>query len=102
MEIAENTIYYYLREKYWNQCRKYCAEVTYIPYWSNLSQEYKAINDPAFLFWRAFASYMNGQVNDAINDLNSVSKKKEIQYAAIVALIFYHKQCQTVDYVRGI
>lgn len=38
-----------------------------------------------------------GNVNEAINELTNIQTKKEIQWATILALIYYHSLCQTVD-----
>jgi hypothetical protein len=41
-----------------------------------------------------------GNVNEAINELTNIQTKKEIQWATILALIYYHSLCQTVDRVN--
>ena len=48
-------------------------------------------------FWKAFGIYNEGSVTEAIRELTRVQDRREIQYAAAVALIFYHEKCRNID-----
>ncbi|EGR31890.1 tetratricopeptide repeat protein [Ichthyophthirius multifiliis] len=85
LQNAQSNVQYYIRENLWQTLQKYCNE------------QYKAIGDPSFVFWKAFGLFQEGSPNEAINELTQIYHKKEIQYASIIALIYYHQSCQSVD-----
>lgn len=59
------------------------------------------LNDPFFAFWRAFSFYQEGDPNEAINVLTSIQERKEIEYATIQGLKYYHNKCEFVDSVKN-
>ena len=60
-------------------------------------QELEKGQDPILVFWKAFGIYNEGNVNEAIHTLTRVQDRREVQYAAANALIFYHEQCRNKD-----
>ena len=62
-----------------------------------LDQELEKGQDPALVFWKAFGIFNEGNVNEAIRELTRVQDRREIQYAAAQALIFYHERCRNID-----
>lgn len=54
-------------------------------------------NDPVLIFWKAFGMFKENAVTDAIWELDYVKERWEIQYAAHMALIYYHDHCRIVD-----
>jgi hypothetical protein len=56
--------------------------------------------DSTLMFWKAFGEFKEGGVTEAIRHLEFIQMKREIQYAATIALIFYHNQCEIVDDAR--
>lgn len=63
-EIGEGTVLHLIREGYWNSLDTFCADY------------YKKTSDPLYVFWKAFAAYSLGNVNDAINELLNIHQKK--------------------------
>jgi len=53
--------------------------------------------DPILVFWRAFGIYNEGSITEAIREVSRVQDRREISYAAAVALIYYHERCRNVD-----
>ena len=49
------------------------------------------------MFWKAFGIYNEGNVNEAIRELTRVQDRREVQYAAAQALIYYHERCRNID-----
>jgi hypothetical protein len=45
----------------------------------------------------AFAVGMEGGIPEAIRELESLRSKRDMQYAAVVALLFFHQQSQIID-----
>lgn len=89
LEIGEGTVFFLIRQKFWQSLEECCRE------W------YRKTNDPFYVFWKAFAQFRLGNANDSINELAAVQLKKEISYAAYVALIYYHNQARNVDRVSA-
>ena len=53
--------------------------------------------DPVLVFWKSYGIFNEGNVNEAIRELTRVQDRREIQYAAAQALIFYHERCRNID-----
>lgn len=53
--------------------------------------------DPVLVFWKAFGIFKEGGTTEAIRELEMIQSRREIQFAATMALIFYHKHCRVVD-----
>lgn len=49
------------------------------------------------MFWKAFGIFNEGNINEAIRELTRVQDRREVQYAAAQALIFYHERCRNID-----
>ena len=85
MELTFSEIQYYAREGYWHHIVSLCNE------------ELRKGGDAVLQFWRSFAIFKEGSTPEAIRELDNISKRREIQYAASVALVHYHKSCSLVD-----
>ena len=53
--------------------------------------------DPILIFWKAFGIYNEGSVTEAIRELSRVQDRREVQFAASTALIYYHERCRHID-----
>jgi tetratricopeptide repeat protein 21B len=53
--------------------------------------------DPVLTFWKAFGIYKEGNIPEAIRELNRVQDRREVSLAAAIALIHYHERCRNVD-----
>jgi len=54
-------------------------------------------NDVSYRLLNGFALVLNGRYQESIRELDSLYNLKEYGVGAIVALIYAHKSCQTVD-----
>ena len=61
------------------------------------AQELEKGQDPVLVFWKAYGIFNEGNVNEAIRELSRVQDRREIQFAAAQALIFYHERCRNID-----
>ena len=86
-EMGEAMIVSLIRDGYWNTLDNFCDEA------------YQKTSDPVYLFWRGFPQHNLGNTSGAINDLLSIQQKKEVTYACIVALLYYHNQARNLDRV---
>ena len=78
-------VYYYIREGLWRSLIHFCKDAD------------SRYGDPFFIFWRAFAIYKEGNPSQAVNELQQIEKKRELQWATTKALIFYHNKCAAPD-----
>lgn len=85
MELALVSIQFYAREKYWHHIIDIANE------------EIRKGIDPVLTFWKSFGLYKEGSVVEAIRELESAFKKREVQFPACIALQVYHKSCKVVD-----
>ena len=85
MEKVLVTINYYLREKYWCSIRTLCDD------------ELQKGQDPILVFWKAFGIFKEGNVTEALRELQRVQDRREISLAAAIAQIYYHERCRNVD-----
>lgn len=53
--------------------------------------------DPILSFWKGFGCFKEGGVTEAIREVEMVKDRREISFAAHMALIFYHDHCRIVD-----
>ena len=53
--------------------------------------------DPILVFWKGFGIFKEGSTTEAIRELEMIQSRREISYAAITALIYYHEHCRIVD-----
>ena len=53
--------------------------------------------DASLVFWKAFAIYNEGSTTEAIRELTKVQDRREVSFAAALALIHYHEHCRIVD-----
>jgi len=79
------TINYYVREKFWCSIRRLCDD------------ELRKGQDPILTFWKAFGCYKEGNVTEAIRELQKVQDRREVSLSSAHALIFYHDQCRNPD-----
>lgn len=85
MEATLATIQFYAREKYWH----HIIDVA--------SEELRRGTDAVLTFWKSYGMYREGSVVEAIRELDSVSRKREIQFPGNIALQIYHRKCKVVD-----
>lgn len=85
MEVSLVTIQFYAREKYWHHIIDAASE------------ELRRGQDAVLTFWKSFGMFKEGSVVEAIRELDSVSRKREVQFPACIALQVYHKSCKVVD-----
>lgn len=121
MEELLARINYLIREKLWCSIRSLCDSVSLNflilncchscrPKWLFLDlaqilttfsfllfQEMEKGADPVLVFWKAYGIFNEGNVNEAIRELTRVQDRREIQFAAAQALIFYHERCRNID-----
>jgi tetratricopeptide repeat protein 21B len=49
------------------------------------------------VFWKSYGIFKEGAVTEAIRELEYVKDRREISYAAHMALIYYHDHCRIPD-----
>ncbi|XP_006124853.2 tetratricopeptide repeat protein 21B isoform X3 [Pelodiscus sinensis] len=54
-------------------------------------------NDPVFLFYRAYGMMLEGHVQEAIRELDSIKNKQEVSLCTMMALIYAHKKSSNPD-----
>ncbi|EMP38709.1 Tetratricopeptide repeat protein 21B [Chelonia mydas] len=54
-------------------------------------------NDPVFLFYHAYGMMMEGHVQEAIRELESIKNKQEVSLCTMMALICAHKKSSNPD-----
>lgn len=54
--------------------------------------------DPLLTFWKAFGLFKEGNTTESIRELEMVKDRREISYAAHMALMYYHDNCRIVDH----
>lgn len=85
MEEILVKVNYFVREKLWGQLRNLCDD------------ELQKGQDAILVFWKAFGIFNEGSVTEAIRELTRIQDRRECQFAAAIALIFYHERCRHVD-----
>ena len=79
------TINYYIRERFWCSIRNLCEA------------ELRKGQDPVLTFWKAFGIFKEGNVTEALRELQKVSDRREVSLASAIAMIHYHERCRNVD-----
>uniref|UniRef100_A0A803T842 Tetratricopeptide repeat protein 21B n=1 Tax=Anolis carolinensis TaxID=28377 RepID=A0A803T842_ANOCA len=54
-------------------------------------------NDPIFIFYRIYGTLMEGHVQEALLDLESIKNKPEVSLCTLMALIYAHKKSPNPD-----
>ncbi|XP_074856704.1 tetratricopeptide repeat protein 21B isoform X2 [Carettochelys insculpta] len=54
-------------------------------------------DDPVFLFYRAYGMMLEGHVQEAIRELESIKNKQEVSLCTMMALIYAHKKSSNPD-----
>lgn len=78
-------INYFCREELWHSIVNLC------------DYEMKKGVDPVLVFWKGFGIFKEGSTTEAIREVEMIQNRREISYAAITALIYYHEHCRIVD-----
>ena len=79
-------INYFCREQLWHSIINLCDD------------EMKKGMDPVLTFWKGFGVFKEGSTTEAIREVEMIQNRREVSYAAITALIYYHEHCRVVDY----
>ena len=79
------TINYYIREKFWCSVRSLC------------DLELQKGQDPILVFWKAFGIFKEGNVSEALREIQKVQDRREISLASAIAQIYYHERCRSID-----
>ena len=53
--------------------------------------------EPVLVFWKAFATFKEGVVTEAIHALSTIQHKRDILFATTLAQAYYHRKCNIVD-----
>lgn len=78
-------INYFCREGLWHSIVNLC------------DVEMKKGLDPVLVFWKGFGIFKEGSPTEAIREVEMIQNRREISYAAISSLIYYHEHCRIVD-----
>ena len=57
----------------------------------------KRANDPALLFWRAYAALKEGHLSDAVRDLDGLRTRNGVQLPALICLKHAHSAAKFPD-----
>ncbi|XP_040595708.1 tetratricopeptide repeat protein 21A isoform X2 [Mesocricetus auratus] len=79
-------IIYYSREKYFRHVRQ-AASVGLERY----------SNDPVLQFFKAYGALGEDHIHDAISELESIQSHPDMSLCSIIALLYAHKCCDTID-----
>lgn len=79
-------INYYCQEKYFHHVQTSSNEVL---------KEY--VNDPVFLFFRAFGMLMEDQVSEFFQEMEMIKDKSDVSLCSLMALIYAHKKSSDPD-----
>lgn len=79
-------INYYCQEKYFHHVQTSSNEVL---------KEY--VNDPVFLFFRAFGMLMEDQVSEFFQEMEMIKDKSDVLLCSLMALIYAHKKSPDPD-----
>eukprot|EP01022_Parablepharisma_sp_SALTPOND_P023515 TRINITY_DN4_c0_g4_i1.p1 TRINITY_DN4_c0_g4~~TRINITY_DN4_c0_g4_i1.p1 ORF type:complete len:1365 (-),score=175.90 TRINITY_DN4_c0_g4_i1:25171-29265(-) len=95
MEELIQTTHYFLREGFWHTAYLFCVDV--LVGCEQIVQELSRGMDPLLVFWKSFATFKEGAVTEAIHGLGLIQSKRDLQFAVVLALAYYHRQCNIVD-----
>ncbi|XP_008155388.2 tetratricopeptide repeat protein 21A [Eptesicus fuscus] len=79
-------IIYYSQEKYFRHVQQAAA--------TGLE---KFSNDPVLQFFKAYGAFREEHIQDAISSLESLRNHPDVSLCSIMALIYAHKCCETID-----
>ncbi|XP_036189106.1 tetratricopeptide repeat protein 21A [Myotis myotis] len=79
-------IIYYNQEKYFHHLQQAAA--------TGLE---KFSNDPVLQFFKAYGAFREEHIQDAISSLESLRNHPDVSLCSIMALIYAHKCCKTID-----
>ncbi|XP_054451813.1 tetratricopeptide repeat protein 21A isoform X2 [Pteronotus mesoamericanus] len=79
-------IIYYSQEKYFHHVQQAAA----------MGLE-KFSNDPVLQFFKAYGVFREERIQDAINNLENIRNHPDVSLCSIMALIYAHKCCETID-----
>ncbi|XP_061052582.1 tetratricopeptide repeat protein 21A isoform X3 [Eubalaena glacialis] len=79
-------IIYYSREKYFRHVQQAAA----------VGLE-KFSNDPVLQFFKAYGVLREERIQDAISSLESIQNHPDVSLCSVMALIYAHKCCETID-----
>nr|XP_044610630.1 tetratricopeptide repeat protein 21A isoform X3 [Equus asinus] len=79
-------IIYYSQEKYFRHLQQAAA----------VGLE-KFSNDPVLQFFKAYGVLREERIQDAISNLESIRNYPDVSLCSIMALIYAHKRCETID-----
>ncbi|XP_037004098.2 tetratricopeptide repeat protein 21A isoform X1 [Artibeus jamaicensis] len=79
-------IIYYSQEKYFHHVQQAAAR--------GLE---KFSNDPVLQFFKAYGVFREEHIQDAISSLESIRNHPDVSLCSIMALIYAHKYCETID-----
>ncbi|KAG2458127.1 WDR48 protein, partial [Polypterus senegalus] len=80
------SIVYYYQEKFYRHA-------------INIANEHlkKNVNDPVMMFFKAYGALMEGRTQEAIRELNELKDHPDVSLCSIMALIYAHKQSESLD-----
>ena len=84
---AREYVFYYAQLKWHNHVRAACE--------AGLQRKG---SDTQLQFWHQFAACMLGNYNEAINELERMRGKRDLEFPVTALLIFAHKSAKLVDY----
>uniref|UniRef100_G1P572 Tetratricopeptide repeat domain 21A n=1 Tax=Myotis lucifugus TaxID=59463 RepID=G1P572_MYOLU len=85
-EGCEAGIIYYSQEKYFHHVQQAAA--------TGLE---KFSNDPVLQFFKAYGAFREEHIQDAISSLESLRNHPDVSLCSIMALIYAHRCCKTID-----
>ena len=53
--------------------------------------------DPILVYWKAYGIFQEGSVTEAIREVSRVQERREVTFAAALALIYYHERSRHID-----
>lgn len=83
---VQSLILYYARKKLYHHVSTAAAQAMQ-----------KRTNDPALLFWRAYAALMEGHMSDALRDLDGLRTRNGVQLPALICLKHGHSMAKMAD-----
>ena len=82
---AKPLIYYLIRRGWYDQLLRICDGII------------KKGKDPVTMFWKAYAHGMSGDITGSIQQLESFSSRKDMQYPISLALKFFRSRMANPD-----